>query len=75
MPFHWDRDKVSELIGRCALQETNDYIREHLACMRGHLRDHDEYVTYAYRHQAWEDVSDEARKLEARLKFLKQAAA
>ncbi len=75
MPFHWDRDKVSDLMNRCAAHEAGEYSREHLASLRVHLRDHSEYISFAYRHQAWEDVEEEARKLEARLKILNDPAA
>ncbi len=75
MPFHWDRDKVSDLMNRCATQEAHDYIREHLALLRVHLQDHAEYISFAYRHQAWEDVEEEARCLEARLKILNDPVA
>lgn len=70
MPFTWNRDKVSDLMSRCAAQESSDYIREHLALLRVHLRDHSEYISFTYRQQAWEEVEEEARKLETRLKIL-----
>lgn len=75
MPFHWNRDKVSDLMNLCAPHDAHHFIREHLAALRVHLRDHSEYISFAYRHQAWEDVEEEARKLEARLKILNDPAA
>ncbi len=64
MPFHWTKEEIQALQLRISYFGYNDYIREHGAYLRLHLKKFKELKSPSRKAQIWEQVEDEARRLE-----------
>lgn len=65
MRFYWTAEDVGELLERIAPFEKEDFVAEHRAALRTHLRKLDEVRPGIRREQEWKQVEAQARRLES----------